>query len=75
MPTPTFSQLTDLQLVNAQLALSLACGRSHQSLAHRRQEWFCFLFKVFDLERQARGLPVPAPQTHAGDLKPPDFAI
>lgn len=64
------STLTDLQLQQAQLALQLACGRSHGALAHRRQGWYCFLGRVLDIERQARGLPAPPPTAHVSELQP-----
>jgi hypothetical protein len=59
---------TDLQ--HMLLALQLACGRAHGVVAHRRQGWFCFLFRVLRVEADLRGLPPASPHAHLGDLPP-----
>lgn len=70
MPPVPFSAYTDKQLWNAQLALALACGRSHQTTRKKRNQWYCFLFQSLVVESDLRGLPHPQPPFHAGDLEP-----
>jgi len=71
MPSPVgLSEITNEQLEGAMLALSLACGKSHQSLTHKRQQWFCFLFRTLKVEADLRGLPAPAAPFQASHLGP-----
>jgi hypothetical protein len=64
------ASLTDAQLWNSQLLLQLACGKAHQALAHKRQQYFCTLFRLLKIEADVRGLPSPAAPFYVGDLKP-----
>jgi hypothetical protein len=70
VPAAGLGALTDHELLNAYLALQLACGRSHQTLSRRRQQWFCFLGRTLKVEIDLRGLPTPVAPYHAGDLPP-----
>jgi hypothetical protein len=70
MPSVALDGVSDEHLVNTMIALQLACGRSRGSMVRRRGEWFCFLFRTLDIERQARGLPPPPSHRAVGDLPP-----
>jgi hypothetical protein len=64
------STLTDQQVQVLQVALALACGRSHGTLSHRRQQWFCFLARSLKLEADLRGLPAVEPPYHVSQVPP-----
>jgi hypothetical protein len=64
------SSWTDDQLWNAQVMAQLACGKAHQALAHKRQQYFCLIFKGLKVESDLRGLPAPAPPLGVGSLRP-----
>jgi hypothetical protein len=70
-----FSGVTNEQLLNMQVAMILACGRSKPVLARRRQQWFCFLNRVLQIEANNRGIASIAPPVHAGDLPPGPQAL
>jgi hypothetical protein len=69
-PVNPFRDVSDEQLLQLQLALALACGRSHQSLTRKRQNWFCLLGRILKIETDFRGLPTPPPPYHASNLDP-----
>jgi len=67
--------MTDEQLLQAQLALKLACARSHSTARKKKQQWYCFTFRALDLEAQERGLESVTAPYHAGDLGPGPSAL
>ena len=69
IPAPNpFDGVDDVTLVNYQLALQLACNRAKPVMAHKREQWFCALGKVLQLEATARGLTPLAPPYRTGAL-------
>lgn len=70
MAARTIQDLTDAELEGVMLALQLACGRAKWVLSQKRRQWFCFTFQVFKVEADLRGLPIPPPGGHSGDLPP-----
>jgi predicted cobalt transporter CbtA len=60
--------LTDQQLWNAQLLLSLACGRAHSSITRKREQYFCFLQRVLKVEADLRGVPQPTASDRTAQL-------
>jgi hypothetical protein len=60
--------LSDAQLWNAQLLLSLACGRAHSSITRKREQYFCFLERVLKVEADLRGLPSPPSTARTSSL-------
>ena len=73
--TLTVAELTDSEILQLRLALQLACGRGKMPLTRKRRLWFCFLFNVFNVEANLRGLPQPPAKTHMGDLAAPTRAL
>jgi competence protein ComGF len=65
--------MTDGQLYNVMLALQLSCNRSHGTARRRRQEWYCFAYRVLKVEADLRGVPVPTAPFHSSSLPP--FAL
>ncbi len=67
---PSVGELTDLQLEQLMLAMQLSCNRSHGVARRRRNEWYCFAYRVFKVEADLRGLPTQPPPYHASSLGP-----
>lgn len=62
-------RLTDDELWNTQLFLSVFCGRSKSSWRKKRRQYICGLFETLKLEADLRGVPSPLPPFHVGDTK------
>lgn len=72
LPPPAgnaIAELSDDQLWNAQLLLSLACGRAKSSITRRREQYFCFLGRVLKAEADLRGVPQPTADDRTAALK------
>jgi hypothetical protein len=63
-----FDGVSDSDLQYMQLALNLACNRVKPALAHKRENWFCFLGQRLQIEANSRGLPIPVPPFATGAL-------
>jgi hypothetical protein len=72
---PSPADLTNVELQQIMLALSLGCGRSKSVAKRGREQWYCFAFRVFKVEADLRGLPSPPPGGHSGDLHAPTRAL
>ena len=71
LPPPsgnTLSGLTDEQLWNAQLLLTLACTRAKSSITRHREQYFCYLGRVLKAEADLRGVPQPGPDDRIAAL-------
>jgi hypothetical protein len=64
----TLSDLTDEQLWNAQVLLSLACSRGKSSITRKREQYFCYLGRVLKVEADLRGVAQPGPGARTVDL-------
>ena len=67
-PGNDVSLLTDHQLWNLQLLLSLGCGRAHSSITRKREQYFCFLSRVIKVEADLRGVPQPSASDRIAQL-------
>jgi hypothetical protein len=71
LPPPsgnTLSGLTDEQLWNAQILLSLACTRGKSSITRKREQYFCYLGRVLKVEADLRGVPQPPATARTAEL-------
>lgn len=57
----TWGGVSDSDLWNTQLALALACGRSHSSLKKKHRQWLCDLFRALAAESERRDREPPHP--------------
>lgn len=64
-PDAQWHGVTDAQLEAAQVALALACGRSHSALRDKHRQYFCFLFSALRNESTRRGKEPPSPPFRA----------
>jgi len=67
LPNP-FDGVSNIDLQHMQLALNLACSRAKPVLAHKRENWFCFLGTRLQIEATNRGLGIPVPPFRTGAL-------
>lgn len=69
-PNP-LSTLSNADLWNSQLALLIACGRSHSSLKGKHKQYFCGLAQVLKIESIQRGKAFPTTPISADAKLPP----
>ena len=71
-PANPLSDLTDTELWNIQVLMSLVCGRNHSSLTKKRRQYACRLAQPLKVEADLRGLSSPQPPYGVGDFKHDD---
>jgi hypothetical protein len=65
----TIHELTNDQLFNGQVLLTMRCTRNKATERNRRREYFCYLGRVLKVEADLRGLPSPPATATTADLK------
>lgn len=69
MTVPLSIEATDTgDLIDALLALQLACGRSHSALKKKNRQYFCLLMRVLVAELERRNVPHHEHAAGAADL-------
>lgn len=57
-PGPSLEAIDDDTLRHLELALHLACGRSHTALKRNHRQFLCFMFRSIKAERERRNVLV-----------------
>jgi hypothetical protein len=71
-PPPVGNAITDLsdvQLWNAQVIALLGCGRARSGITRKREEYVCFLNRVLKVEALRRGQTPPPADANTSDLR------
>jgi hypothetical protein len=61
-------QMSDLELIDNQIAVALACNRGRIVTKGKARKQMCLLFTALNLERIARDLPSPGPPWSSSDI-------